>query len=120
MQLRRNEDNPVKELELNNSMMKDIESLKKDANRVVTDLVNLTNKVKVVGKETSEEVVADLNQKAQAQLSKLKRDMGDIERRSRQYATTAASHIKENPYLYMVGAIGLGCLVGALSRSRHK
>jgi ElaB/YqjD/DUF883 family membrane-anchored ribosome-binding protein len=97
-----------------NIAKKDIDLLKKDADRVVRDISKLSGTIGKVGKEATANLGADLSATTHEELEKLREKLGDLEVRGRQYATALDESVKKNPYAYLIGFLGLGFLLGKL------
>lgn len=97
-----------------------MESLQEDASRVLREITDLSAKLRDVGKSKLTEVsddtidmlrqsLAELEEKASTLRGESKRLLGDIDDR-----------VRANPYLFILGALGLGVLLGKLMGSRDR
>ncbi len=94
-----------------------VQTLQADAARMLDDLSVLSSKLKDVGKAKAEELgneaVAQLND----QLKTLQEKLSSLSKDSEQVLAQVDKSVRASPYLYIVGALGLGVLLGKLLRS---
>lgn len=95
-----------------------IEDLKKDASQVVENLADLSKRLASVGKSKTEEMSKELAVRFEDDVEKLKKQVEVLNRDASKLAKRLGGHVRKNPYLYVVGALAMGALVGKLSSPR--
>lgn len=104
----------------NPKLKSEIEMLRRDASKIVSDISSLSKTVGTVGKEKSQEVAEEVSKRAEMELNALRERMSVLEERSREYAKALDSSVKQNPYIYILGFLGLGLLLGKLGASGNR
>ena len=92
----------------------DIESLKKDATQVMEDLTGLSRKLAEIGKSRSEEITQEVKSKLEDDLVRAKERLDVLNHEVQRVAKQMDKSVREKPYLYVLGALGLGAILGKL------
>lgn len=103
----------------NPKLKSEIETLKEDASKLVSDMSSLSKTIGSVGKEKSGEMADEISKRAEIDLNTIKKRMHELEERGKEYSATVDAHVKQNPYLYILGFLGLGLLLGKLTTPKH-
>ena len=98
-----------------------LRSLSEEAAKVAGDIGALTKQAAALSSEKSAELREQLTQSCDEQLKKLQERLQTLNGDLHVHARQADEHIRKNPYLYILSALGLGLLLGKflLPRSRN-
>ncbi len=91
-------------------------ALRKDAAQMVQDLSELTGKLAESGKEYSSGVKDELVEQVDKQLRELSIRMKALSEEVKAGSLKVDKHLKEHPYGYILGAVGLGFLLGKIHK----
>ncbi len=89
-----------------------IQALKSDAEQMAKDLSELTSAIGSFGRDGSERLSEEIVKKLEDQLDAVTTRMTELRTQVSKGAEKVDSHVKANPYLYLIGAAGLGFLLG--------
>jgi len=92
----------------------EIETLREDASKIVSDISSLSKTMGSASKEKSQQIAESISKQAEEELKILRTRMRELEERSKKYAKVVDQHVKQNPYLYILGFLGMGVLLGKL------
>jgi len=95
-----------------------VKSLQKDASRVLQDISELSAKLREVGTSKLEEVSSETVAILQKQLADLEEKTATLNIEGKKILSKLDKSIKANPYLWILGALGLGLLLGKSIRSQ--
>lgn len=95
-----------------------VKSLQKDASRVLQEISDLSSKLREVGASKLEEVSSETVAILQRQLAELEAKTAGLNIEGRKILGNLDKSVKANPYLYILGALGLGLLLGKSIRSQ--
>jgi ElaB/YqjD/DUF883 family membrane-anchored ribosome-binding protein len=123
-------------------LKKELGNLKDDASKVIADLSSLSERIATVGKDKSQDAIAKgqdvLNEVSKViekdldalrkrigelegeYIDTIKKKFGEFEEEYNKQKKVVAEHIKKNPYAYVLGAVGVGFLVGKLLSLKEK
>lgn len=101
-----------------NKSISAIEDLKKDATQVVENLADLSKKLAAAGKNKTEDLSKELSVRFEDDIERLKKHIEVLNRDASKLAKQVHGHVRKNPFLYVVGALAVGALVGKLSSPR--
>ena len=96
-----------------------IGALQQDASRVLKEISELSSRLREVGKEKLSEVSDDTVSLLKNQLSALQKQASNISEDSKELFASIDKSVRANPYTFIIGALGLGFLLGKLFRSRR-
>ena len=96
-----------------------VAGLKGDAEQVAKELSDLTKSIGDLTKDESHRLSEELIKKFEDQLDVISARMADLRKQVNKGAAKVDTNIKENPYMYILGAIGVGFLLGKILPS-HK
>jgi ElaB/YqjD/DUF883 family membrane-anchored ribosome-binding protein len=91
-------------------------ALRKDAAQMVQDLSELTGKLAETGKDFTGEIKDDLVQQLDKQLQELSTRMKSLGDEVKADSQKVDQHLREHPYGYILGAVGLGFLLGKIRK----
>ena len=91
-----------------------ISALKGDAEQMAKDLSELTAAIGQIGKEGGERLTEELVKKLEDQLDAVTTRISSLRSEIKVGAEKVDQHVKNNPYLYLLGAAGLGFLLGKI------
>ncbi len=94
-----------------------VQTLQADAARMLDDLSELSAKLKDVGKAKAEELGNEAVAQWNEQLKTLQEKLSSLSKDSEQALAQVDKSVRANPYLYIIGALGLGLLLGKVLRS---
>lgn len=101
-------------------VIREIETLKADTSRVIKDLTLLTS---ALTEETGEDITKaaeSVRVRTAEELKHIRQKLGALTNQTSETAKRAATHIRENPYPWLAGVIGVGLVFGALSLLRRE
>ena len=96
-----------------------VTALQQDASRVLKEISELSVRLREVGKEKMGEVSDDTVSMLKKQLSALQAQASNISEESKELLKSVDKSVRANPYTYILGALGLGLLLGKWFRSRR-
>ena len=96
----------------------DLNVLRGEASKVVDDLSRLGNALADVGEVNSKDVKEDVNEFFEKEFAALKKRLEGLDTEIAHMAKAADKHIHANPYLYILGSLGLGFLLGKIRAPR--
>lgn len=91
-----------------------IAALKGDAEQMAKDLSELTAAIASIGKEGGERLSEELVKKLEDQLDMVTTRISSLRTEVKAGAEKVDAHVKTNPYLYLLGAAGLGFFLGKM------
>jgi ElaB/YqjD/DUF883 family membrane-anchored ribosome-binding protein len=91
-----------------------ISSLKGDAEQMAKDLSELTSAIGQIGKEGGERLSEEIVKKLEDQLDMVTTRLNSLRSDVKAGAEKVDAHVKSNPYLYLLGAAGLGFFLGKM------
>lgn len=98
-----------------NAQAKDsIQALKSDAEQMAKDLSELTAAIGSFGRENSERLTEEVVKKLEDQLDAVTTRIAALRGQVSVGAEKVDAHVKSNPYLYLLGAAGLGFFLGKI------
>jgi ElaB/YqjD/DUF883 family membrane-anchored ribosome-binding protein len=95
-------------------------ALRKDAAQMVQDLTELTEKLAVSGKDYTKEVKEEVLQRIDTQMHELSSRMKELGDDIKAGSAKVDLHVKSHPYAYILGAVGLGFLLGKVRNISEK
>lgn len=96
-----------------NARAKDsISALKGDAEQMARDLSELTAAITEIGREGSDRLSEEVVKRLEDQLDAVTTRIGALRGQVNLGAEKVDQHVKSNPYIYLLGAAGLGFLLG--------
>lgn len=95
-----------------------VKALQKDASRVLQEISELSAKLREVGTSKIEEVSSETVAILQKQLADLEATTATLNVEGKKILGNLDKSVKANPYLWILGALGLGLLLGKLVRSQ--
>ncbi len=96
-----------------------VSALQQDASRVLKEISELSVRLREVGKEKISEVSDDTVTMLKKQLSALQAQASNLSEDSKELLAGIDKNVRANPYSYIIGALGIGLLLGKLFRSRR-
>lgn len=94
------------------SKSKDGSSVKDDAAQIADDLTQLTEDISELGTEKAKYLTEELVRRFEDQIDELSARLADLTKNAKVHAEQVDQHIKTNPYLYLLGAAGVGFFLG--------
>ncbi len=91
-----------------------LSALKSDAEQMGKDLSELTSAIGQIGKEGGERLSEELVKKLEDQLDAVTTRISSLRGEFKVGAEKVDQHVKTNPYLYLLGAAGLGFFLGKI------
>lgn len=88
-----------------------------EAQKLQSDLQQLLTKIKSVSKATGTATAETTVQELSGQLEFLKKNLGQLSSQSTELVEQIDKNVRANPYLYILGAAGIGLLLGKAWRS---
>jgi ElaB/YqjD/DUF883 family membrane-anchored ribosome-binding protein len=88
-----------------------------EAQKLQSDLQQLLTKIKSVSKATGTATGEATVQELSGQLEFLKKNLGQLSSQSTELVEQIDKNVRANPYLYILGAAGIGLLLGKAWRS---
>ncbi len=88
-----------------------------EAQKLQSDLQQLLTKIKTVSKTTGTATADATLQELSGQLEFLKKNLGQLSSQSTELVEQIDKNVRANPYLYILGAAGIGLLLGKAWRS---
>ncbi len=92
----------------------DYSQLRNEASKLVDDISRLGKVLADVGESKSQEAKDDINEFITEEFASLKQRLEQISQKLAAQAKSTDQHVRTNPYLYILGALGLGFLLGKL------
>jgi ElaB/YqjD/DUF883 family membrane-anchored ribosome-binding protein len=90
----------------------DFSDLRNEANKLVEDISRLGKVLVDVGESKSKEAKDDIDEFIADEFASLKKRLELISQKIASQAKSTDKHVHSNPYLYILGALGLGFLLG--------
>ncbi len=97
----------------------DLKLISDEASKVIDDLSHLGKVLAEAGGDQTKEAKEKLDYFLEEQISSLKKRMEVINTKVSQSAKMADKHVRANPYLYILGSLGLGFLLGKVIAPRY-
>lgn len=91
-----------------------------EASKVIDDLSSLSKVIADVGDKTSQEAQEDVGEYLEKEIANLQERMTQLNQKVRESAKIADDHVRTNPYLYILGSLGLGFLLGKITTPRSR
>ena len=91
-----------------------INALKTDAEQMAKDLSELTSAIASIGRESTERLSEEVVKRLEDQLDAVTTRIAALRGQVYEGAEKVDAHVKSNPYLYLLGAAGLGFLLGKI------
>lgn len=98
----------------NPKFVDDIEELKTDASKVLTDISKLSRSIPEAGKASAVGLSQDAMKTVEASIAEIQGRLTELSDQLGKQVKKADKNVHENPYLYMAGAVGVGFLLGKL------
>lgn len=92
----------------------DFDALRDEASKVIDDLSQLGKVLGQIGEEKSKDAKEDLDAFFQTEIANIKKRLEGLSGKIGESAQTADKHVRANPYLYILGALGIGYILGKL------
>lgn len=89
-------------------------ALKGDAEQMLKDLSEITAAIGSLGREGSERLSEEVVKRLEDQLDAVTTGISALRGQVSEGLETVDAHVKGNPYLYLIGAAGLGFLLGKM------
>lgn len=96
-----------------------VENLKRDASQVLDNLTDLSRRLAEAGRERTCELAKDVSEHLEEDLEKLRQKLDVLNKELQTLGKSVDSHVRSNPYLYVMGALGAGAILGKIFRSRR-
>ena len=87
-------------------------TMKDDAAKVANDLSELTDRISELGSEKAKYLTEELVRRFEDQIDDLSARLSVLTKDVKERAEQVDHHIKANPYLYLLGAAGVGFFLG--------
>lgn len=100
------------------SSMTNVESLKRDASQVLDNLTDLSRRLAEAGRERTGEIAKDVSEHLEEDLARLRQKLDVLNKDLQKLGKSVDSHVRSNPYLYVMGALGAGAILGKIFRRR--
>lgn len=91
-----------------------LQALKSDAEQMAKDLSELTSAISSFGREGSERLTEEVVKRLEDQLDAVTSRISGLRSQVTAGAEKVDSHVKSNPYVYLLGAAGLGFFLGKI------
>jgi len=92
----------------------DLDTLKDDASKVISDITRLSKKIRDVGTDKSKEVVSDIDAKLRDEMKSLRERLDTMQAQMQEYGKDLDRQVHKHPYSFILGALGAGFLLGKL------
>lgn len=93
------------------------QSLEADAAKMMKELDGLVGKIKDLGKQKPDEIKDAAVNALNEQMKALQDKLGALTKEHQETLDKIDKSVRANPYLFILGALGLGLLVGKAMRS---
>ncbi len=94
--------------------------LKDEASKVMDDLSNLGKVLSEVGEEKTAEVREKADSYLTQEFERLHERINALSEKIAESTKVADKHVRANPYLYILGSLGLGFLLGKVMTPRSR
>ncbi len=98
----------------------DLNLLKAEASKIMDDLSQLGKVLTDVGEAKAGEVKQDMDKLLEQEFTAMKKRLESLSGQIAELAKGVDQHVHANPYLYILGAVGLGLLLGKFVAPRSR
>jgi len=98
----------------------DVNVLRHEASKMMEDLAHLAEALAEVGEHKTDELKTALGDKYSKEIESLKERLEGISEKVTELAKSTNKHVHANPYLYILGSLGLGLLLGKFLAPRSR
>ena len=96
-------------------VVKDIENLKSGTSKVISDLNGMTSELTANATSSINNAAETLQVQAAEELERIRASLSDLTNLLGAGVKKADHNIRENPYAWVIGALGVGVVLSALS-----
>lgn len=100
------------------SSLTNVEALKKDASQVLNNLTDLSRRLAEVGRERSGDLARGVSEHFEEDIERLREKVDVMSRDLQKLGKSVDTHVRTNPYFYVLGALGAGAILGKIFRRR--
>lgn len=97
-----------------------VAALQEDATRVLREISDLSAKLRAIGKEKMTEVSDETVTLLKQSLADLEEKAATLNLESRKMLEGLDKKVRANPYMFILGALGIGVLLGKLMGSQGR
>jgi len=95
----------------------DLKGLEADASKMINELNGLVGKIKELGAGSASDAKDAATEALTEQFKALQKKLGDLTEEHKDTIAKVDKSVRANPYLFILGALGLGFLLGKVMRS---